>query len=93
VASESSVVSGLARGTAYKGAALPRVLAFLLFVLDILSGNRRIKLSLCTALTLYQKLSFSSLVELERKRSQELCNTSETRKTSYGKSGYVNRNL
>jgi hypothetical protein len=51
VAPEGSVVSGLARGTAYKGAALPRVLAFLLFVLGILSGNRRIELSSCTAPT------------------------------------------
>jgi hypothetical protein len=68
------------------------LLAFLLFVLGILSGNRRIELSSCTAPTLYQEPSFSSLVELERKRSQEPCNTSETRRTSYGQSGCVGRN-
>ena len=31
-----SVIAGLARSTAYKGVVLPRVSAFLLFVLDIL---------------------------------------------------------
>jgi hypothetical protein len=51
VAPEGSVVTGLARGTVYKGAALPRVSTFLLFVLDILSGNRRIELSSCSAPT------------------------------------------
>jgi hypothetical protein len=51
VAPEGSVVAGLARGTAYKGAVLPRVSTFLLFVLDILSGNRRIELSSCSAPT------------------------------------------
>jgi hypothetical protein len=53
VAPEGSVVAGLARGTAYKGAVLPRVSTFLLFVLDILSGNRRIELSSCSAPTVY----------------------------------------